>query len=180
MLAELGIDAETPPITRLRHVRSSGEKRAAQDIANRQSCEDFNIFKPVFENIQKELEAGLRQTRPFEGEAEIKQGQFFVLAGQKAYIARIGKSFVQDYGYRDARLRVIFDNGTESNMLMRSLQRALNKDTAGRRITDPIAGPLFSDHTIDADAPSGTIYVLRSMSDHPLVAKTVRSCTRSV
>ena len=48
-------------------------------------------------------------------------------------------------GRTDARLRVIFDNGTESNMLMRSLQRALYKDEAGRRITDPVAGPLFAE-----------------------------------
>jgi hypothetical protein len=36
---------------------------------------------------------------------------------------------------------VIFDNGTESNMLMRSLQRALNKDEAGRRIRNAIDLP---------------------------------------
>ena len=54
---------------------------------------------------------------------------------------------------------------------MRSLQRALNKDDAGRRITDPTAGPLFSDQTIDGDEASGIIYVLRSKSDHPLVAE---------
>jgi hypothetical protein len=67
-------------------------------------------------------------------------------------------------------LRVIFDNGAESNMLLRSLQRALNKDEAGRRITEPVAGPLFSGERADADDSSGTIYVLRSKSDHPLVA----------
>jgi hypothetical protein len=75
-------------------------------------------------------------------------------------------------------LRVIFDNGTESNMLMRSLQRALHKDDAGRRISDPEAGPLFvneerapfSGQLEDEDSASGTIYVLRSKSDHPVVA----------
>lgn len=53
---------------------------------------------------------------------------------------------------------------------MRSLQRALNKDEAGRRITDPVAGPLFSGEYGEDDQGSGTIYVLRSKSDHPLVA----------
>jgi hypothetical protein len=72
-------------------------------------------------------------------------------------------------GRTDARLRVIFDNGTESNMLMRSLQRALNKDDAVRRITEPVAGPLFSDELAEDDQASGTIYVLRSKSDHPTV-----------
>ena len=47
----------------------------------------------------------------------------------------------------------------------------MNKDEAARRITDPTAGPLFSDQTIDGDEASGTIYVLRSKSDHPLVAE---------
>jgi hypothetical protein len=55
-------------------------------------------------------------------------------------------------------------------MLMRSLQRALHKDEAGRRITDPVAGPLFADEAEDGDLASGTIYVLRSKSDDPLVA----------
>jgi len=56
-------------------------------------------------------------------------------------------------------------------MLMRSLQRALNADgDAGRRITEPNAGPLFSDEAGEGDEASGTIYVLRSLSDHPVVA----------
>ena len=73
-------------------------------------------------------------------------------------------------GETDARLRVIYSNGTESDLLLRSLQRALYKDEAGRRITEPSAGPLFDDQTDDGDQASGTIYVLRSKSDHPLVA----------
>lgn len=44
-----------------------------------------------------------------------------------------GKTLI-DQVRTDSRFRVIFDNGTESNMLMRSLERALNKDEVGRRI----------------------------------------------
>src|SRR3546814_19811360 len=61
-------------------------------------------------------------------------------------------------------------NGTESNLLLRSLQRALYKDEAGRRITEPTAGPLFADESDEEDIASGTIYVLRSKADHQLVA----------
>ena len=157
-------------ITELRHVRSSAERRAAEDIANRQRCEDFPTFKPLFEKVQKELAAGVRTTRTFELKAEIESGSFFIVGGQKAYVAEMGEVFSNDQGRTDARLRVIFDNGTESNMLMRSLQRALNKDDAGRRITDPAAGPLFADKTVEGDEASGTIYVLRSKSDHPVVS----------
>lgn len=170
LLAELGVDAEVSEITELRHVRSNAEKRAAEEIANRERCEDFATFKPLFEQVQKDLDQGVRSARPFELKAEIKAGRFFIVGGQKAYVAEMGEIEITAQGRTDARLRVIFDNGTESNMLMRSLQRSLNKDDAGRRITEPIAGPLFSDRPQEGDAASGTIYVLRSLSDHPLVA----------
>lgn len=168
LLAELeGMDGN---ITELRHVRTSAEKRAAEEIANREACEDFEKFKPLFEKIQAELTSGVREARPFELKAEIRPGTWFIVGGQKAYVADMGEVFTNAQGRTDARLRVIFDNGTQSNMLMRSLQRALHKDDAGRRITDPVAGPLFSGEHGEDDLASGTIYVLRSKSDHPTVA----------
>lgn len=170
LLAELGIDTGATGITELRHVRSTAEKRSAEEVATRRKCCDFDRFRPLFEKAQKELDLGVRETRPFELKAEIVLGQFFIVGGQKAYVAEKAKEFTNAQGRRDARLRVIFDNGTESNMLMRSLQRALHKDKAGRRITKPTAGPLFADQTAEDDEASGTIYVLRSKSDHPFVA----------
>lgn len=169
LLEELGVEAETADITELKHVRSHAEKRAAEEIANRQRCEDFDKFKPLFDQVQDELDQGLRATRLFERKAEIAPGRFFIVGGQKAYVAEMDESFLTAQGMTDARLRVIFDNGTVSNMLMRSLQRALHKDEAGRRITDSSAGPLFADQTADGDEASGTIYVLQSKSDLPLV-----------
>ena len=171
LLAGLGVEAKAPDITELRHVRPTAEKRAAETIASRRKCQDFEAFRPLFEQVQRELDKGIRETRPFELKAEIVSEQFFIVGGQKAYVAEKDKEFTNAQGRRDARLRVIFDNGTESNMLMRSLQRALHKDDAGRRITKPTAGPLFADQTADDDEASGTIYVLRSKSGHPYVAE---------
>lgn len=171
LLAELEGAAGTTNIRDLRHVRTNADKRAAEEIATRQRCEDFDTFKPLLEQVQKELDAGLRVTRPFELKAEIEPGRFFIVGGQKAFVAEKGEVFTTAQGRTDARLRVIFDNGTESNMLMRSLQRALNEDDAGRRITEPTAGPLFSGATEDGDEASGIIYVLRSKSDHPMVVQ---------
>jgi hypothetical protein len=170
LMAELEGAAGARDITELKHVRSSVEKRAAEEIANREKCEDFDQFKPLFEEVQADLKAGRRQTREFELKAEIRPGRWFIVGGQKAYVAEMDEPFTNAQGRTDARLRVIFDNGTQSRMLMRSLQRALNNDEAGRRITDPEAGPLFSGEQEDGDQASGTIYVLRSKSDHPLVA----------
>lgn len=169
LLAQLGVDAEPIDITELRHVRSAAEKRAAEEIANRQTCEDFDSFRPLFEQVQKELSSGLRQTRRFERKSEIAPGRFYILGGQKAYVATMEQPATNEHGNIDARLRVIFDNGTESNLLMRSLQKALQQDTAGRRIVEPSAGPLFTDQDEEGDEASGIVYVLRSKSDHPAV-----------
>ncbi len=68
-------------------------------------------------------------------------------------------------------MRVVYDNSTESNVLARSLQRALHRDPASRIITDPSVGPLFADSPDEGDVATGTIYVLRSKSDNPFVAK---------
>lgn len=85
-------------------------------------------------------------------------------------MADVGETIKLDTGHDDARLRLIFGNGTESNLLLRSLQKALWKDETGRRVTGTDMGPLFADTQEDDDIESGTIYVLRSLSDHAYVA----------
>ncbi len=170
LLAELGVDAEEPDdITQLRHVRSVVDKRTAEVIANKTLCADFDNFRPLFAQVRADLESGVRESRRFGENAEIKKGEFFILSGQMAYVADADKKFVAEYGRPDRRLRVIYDNGTESDLLLRSLQRALYKDEAGRRITDPSLGPLFGSQAADDDAESGTIYVLESKSDNPYI-----------
>ncbi len=172
LLSELGIEpAGENDIRVLRHVPTAEERRAAEEIANREICKDFEKFGPLFEQVQHELVVGARETRPSELKAEIRPGAFFIVGEQTAFVAEMDEVFTNPQGRSDARLRVVFDNGTQSNMLMRSLQRALNKDDAGRRITEPEAGPLFSGHAGDGDEASGIIYVLRSKSDHPVVAE---------
>ncbi|PCI39883.1 MAG: hypothetical protein COB46_07820 [Rhodospirillaceae bacterium] len=173
LLSQLGVSTPSEGhVTQLQHVKPRAEVRAAEDVANRTRCEDFDKFKPLFEAVQTDLKNGIRKARPFEHKSEIQPGSFFIVGGQKAYVADMEKVFTTAQGMSDARLRVIYDNGTESNVLMRSLQRALHKDDAGRRITDPSAGPLFSGENDDEDLASGTIYVLRSKSDHPMVSES--------
>jgi hypothetical protein len=171
LLAELGVGADEDDITILKHVRSREEIRAAEEIANRTVCEDFERFKPLFQQAEGDLQVGRRQTRPFGKDASIAIGNFFVLGGQLVYVAEMGDAFKTPNGETDARLRVIYANGTESNLLLRSLQRALYKDEAGRRLTDPDTGPLFSETWEEDDVASGTIYVLRSLSNHPFVVE---------
>lgn len=175
LLAELGIGdgtAEPDDITILRNVRSTAEKRAADEIANRTPCADFEKFQPLFEQAERELKAGVRQSRQFSRDASFNAGNFFVLSGLFVYIAEQGDIFRTEHGDPDARLRVIYSNGTESNLLMRSLQRALYKDETSRMLTGVDDGPLFNGEQVEPeDIEAGTIYVLRSLSDHPFVSE---------
>ena len=168
LLAELGVSHKAEnDITTLRHVKSVVEKKAAEEIGSRTFCEDFDKFKPMFEAVQKDLNEGRRKTMPFSKDGSIEVGNFFILSGQKAYVASVGEEFIGTDGRREYRLRVIFDNGVESNQLMRSLQKRLWEDESGRRISEVSYGPLFDDVVNDEDIESGTIYVLRSKSEHP-------------
>jgi len=174
LLADLGVEAQDETdITRLRHVPTYAERVAAEEIANRTRCEDFDTFKPLFDKVQRELKSGERCVLKLEERSldEIRQGTYFIIGGQTAYIAEEKGEFKTDYDRRDMRLRVVYDNGTESELLQRSLQRALHRDKVARLISDPKPGPLFGDAMDAEDIESGTIYVLRSQSDHPFVAE---------
>jgi len=174
LLAELGVGGEPTDqddITVLRHVRPSTEKRAAEEIADRTPCADFDTFQPLFELAERDLKSAVRKTLRFGRDASIEAGNYFIVGGQLAYVAEIGETIKAPNGESDARLRVIYANGTESNLLRRSLQRALYKDDTGRRVTDPDMGPLFGNAPEPDDIESGTIYVLRSLSSHPFVAE---------
>lgn len=170
LLAELKELGSKTDITELKHVRSSAEIRAAEEVASRDKCEDFEQFQPLFEKVESDLGNRVRKSIRFGRDAGINQGEFFILGGQTVYVAEKEEEFTTPQGHVDARLRVIYSNGTESNLLLRSLQRALYKDDAGRRISDPDAGPLFGDTWEDDDVESGTIYVLRSLSENPYIA----------
>lgn len=176
LLAELSGADGAEDITALRHVRTSAEKHAAEEIAQRKPCADFDTFQPLFERVRRELKEGIRQAHAVHTLeeiklAEIQQGEFFIVEGQLAYVAEVGEEIRRTKDERkDSRLRVIYDNGTESDVLQRSFQRALHRDAAARLITNPSAGPLFSSEMTEEDQESGTIYVLRSKSDLPVVA----------
>jgi hypothetical protein len=168
----------------MKHVRSASERNAdrnvPEEVAQRKPCQDFDEFRLDFEAVQADLETCRQSTELFKTSirSQIRKGDWFIVDGQKALVAETGEWFTPEHGERDRRLRVIFDNGTESDLLLRSLRRALNKDENSRRIVPPQAemeedfsdiGPLFSSEVEDGDCASGAIYVARSQSDNPFV-----------
>lgn len=153
-------------IFNLKYVKRSTEKAGAPDyVAQRVRCRNFHEFEPLFETVNREIDQGVREAIPFRKEYEIEAGQFFILKGLMVYIAEIGEEFEKN-GKKNARMRVIFSNGTEADNLLRSLARELYKDEYGRRITDPKTRGLFSNQPSEGDIGTGTVYVLQSMSEH--------------
>lgn len=177
LLAELGVAASPDnqdDITVLRHVRPHVEIKAAEEIAQRTPCKDFDRFKPLFVEAEVGLKAGTWMTKPFVKNASIELGDFFIIGGQIAYIAEMFDSAKTKDGRDNPRLRVIFDNHTESNLLLRSLSRSLYPDgntPVGRRLIRKDDGPLFGNTPEPDDIETGNIYVLRSLSNHPFVAE---------
>lgn len=175
LLAALGVDTQAQSdITKLEHVRSQVDRKAAEEIARREPCEDFEQFKLLFDQVRADLESGKMQTEEFSqdrryDESSVSQGDFFILGGIVVYVESIGEMRMTGFNREDARTRLIFANGTESSMLLRSFQRALYKTDNSRRIKK--LPTVFADSIDDEDIEVGYIYVLRSKSENEFIAE---------
>lgn len=154
----------------LTHIQPREVQDQPDYIGSRKPCVDFERFRPLFEAIATDLSARRRETRSFAREQEIDVGQFFIQKGMMAYVAEAGETFQDRLGNRNRRLRVIYDNATESDPLLRSFASLLYNDENGRRITDPVAGPLFAAELAEADVQTGHIYVARTLSKDQHIA----------
>jgi hypothetical protein len=173
LLNELGLNSEDAQtdITQLKHVKPRAEVSRPEEVGQRTVCKDFDIFKPLFDAVQQDISSDRRKVIPYAKDSSVEKGNLFILSGQAVYVAEVGEPFTGSDGRNEHRLRVIFDNGVESNQLMHSLQKRLWDDKTSRRITDLSMGPLFDGEPDKDDQASGFIYVCRSHSDHPLIAK---------
>ncbi|MBF4635145.1 GIY-YIG nuclease family protein [Agreia pratensis] len=141
----------------------------ADSIAKRTKAEGFEAFEPLFKAKHAELADGTYRLMPFPGVHTIEQGNFFVLNGVMLFIAEVGDSTYKVVGGKQEkkeRLRVIFENGTESSMYRQSLSIRLHEqDGQVLARTGHDLGEVG-----DADEESGHIYVLRSLSEDPQIA----------
>lgn len=133
-------------------------------VAKRKPCKDFNKFEEKFKNCQNDLSLSKRNLIEFK-ENHIQNGRFFVLKGVMLFVDDVGEKKLDRFGKWDARLRVIFENGTESNLLFRSLGKELFKD--GKSITE-LPEKFIEDinNITQKDRETGFIYILKSLSDN--------------
>jgi hypothetical protein len=158
----------------LKHV-SIGTKTqtASTDMAMRKKCLDFENYSPIFKKIQKELDNGTLQTCSIKGIAEIKAGEVFILHGLIAYVAEMGEKHERRKGHHNARMKIVYSNGMESNLLLRSFGAALYKDKAARSIVGKSNDDIFTEESKELKefelSKSGIVYVLKSNSSDPII-----------
>lgn len=140
-------------------------KAEADTIAERIVCEDFEAFSPIFDKCVADIANGARSTLPTSSTYQIDVGDMFIIDGALAYIASVDRQTRNDRG--DARLRIIYDNGTESDHLLRSFGKALYRAKNSRRVLAPQGGPLFADQQ---PAITGCVYVARTLSKDPALS----------
>jgi hypothetical protein len=143
------------------------EKDMPDYIAKRKPCKNFIKYESLFKTLQKELQNGERKIVEYKGERYIQKGLFFVLKGVVGYVEDIGK-ITKQKNVENARLHCIFENGTESNMLLRSLSAELYKD--GKIISflnEEIEDNLSQVN--DEDKLNGYIYILKSLSEDEII-----------
>jgi len=147
----------------LKHVPK--ETNMPEYVASRKPCLDFSNFENLFKDCHQDLQSRKRKLYPFKNEQQINKGYFFVLKGILLYVADVSER-EKIGGKTNARLRCIFENGTESDMLLRSLAAELYKN--GRRVTEHDEKFLDNFNGItEEDEEAGFIYVLKSKSDRP-------------
>lgn len=136
--------------------------------AQREKCEDFDQFEHLFKQKHAELASGGVKLIPFRGRQTIQQGAFFVLNGVMLFVAEVGEAEYKKTTVREnrrERLRLIFENGTESAMYRQSLSLRLGEGDGGYEVVSSGYETLLAD-----DVATGWVYVLRSLSEDPQIA----------
>lgn len=153
----------------LKNVPKKNEN-APDYVARRKVCEDFEEYEYLFVQVHKELNEGKRKLHSFRSEKDIKVGFYFVLNGVVGCVVDVAKEKTKSKSRNyNRRLKIIFENATESNMLLRSLSSSLYTD--GKIITE------HEDRVLDGlsqinedDKQNGYIYILKSLSNKDEIA----------
>lgn len=153
---------EDDSILKIKNVPRVDKDRSDPDfVAKRETCLDFEKYKYLFDQCQRDLRNGNRKLGTFI-ESEMKEGDFFVLSGVLIYLDKIYDPYRGNSEKINRRTRCIYENGTESNALLRSLGKRLSEVGFAVKDTNESANT-----TNDDDKETGYIYILRSLSSDP-------------
>lgn len=138
--------------------------RASSDqVAKRKRAKDFNKFKNGLVQTQKNLKNGTQKLITFTNVNQLKEGRYYVSGGQLLFVSSIGEAKYV-HGRMKSRIRAIFENGTESNMYLRSLSSQLYYD--GYCV---VSDEEIIDNLSEEENTRGYIYIVKSLSDDPKI-----------
>lgn len=164
------LDSNAESIFNIRNVSTIEERKERENINEhqyRKKCKDFSKFKPLFDKCHQEINNKKREIISFR-EKTVQEGAFLVLGGIMIYLEYIGKLEKGSDGKMDGRTRIIFENGMESRMMLRSLIKRLYENGFSVTFTeDNLNDELLNNMSgiTKEDQESGYIYVLKSMSN---------------
>ncbi len=159
-------DSDTSGLFEHTHVPPPS-KEAPDKVARGKLCKDFELFEQGFLDCHADLRSGRRQLSTFRNPKYIKKGAFYVQRGMLVYVAEVGELTQKSPGL-DGRLRCIFENGTESDLLLQSLARSLYDD--GKIVTEP--QDVTHENFLTADhMATGYVYVARTHSKDPKLSQ---------
>lgn len=147
-------------------------KRIQPDhYAQRKVCEDFGLYAQLFKKVHRELKQGRRSLMKISKTESLESGRYYFVDGQMLLLETVGEMSRAANKMMDARTRCIYENGTESDILLQTLRK--NVMTSGFAVTELAEGEngFFSANDItNEDKVSGYLYVLKSLSDNPVIA----------
>ena len=148
-------------------------KKKADYVAQHKLCENFEDYKPLFAKVHQELKEGRRSLVKITKTATLTAGRFYFVSGQMLLLEQIGEMKKSSNSLPDARTRCIYENGTESDILLQTLRKNVVGDGyAISELQEEMDAQFFNNSDITTeDKVTGYIYVLSSLSDNPLVKK---------
>ena len=149
------------------------DKKKPEFVAQHKLCEDFDLFRPLFEDVHKDLKEGRRSLLRIAKTTNLQEGHFYLVSGQMVYLSQIGDTQRNDNGLIDGRTRCIYENGTESNILLQTLRKNVVSDGYAVSDTENEADGKFFNNTdiLEEDKVTGYIYVLKSLSQDPKISE---------
>lgn len=164
---DLGIFDDDSGLFSFEHVRRPDERASTDYVSRRKVEHDFEKYELLFKNCHSELKNNVRKLVKFH-ENQIQEGAFFLLNGMLVYVDKLIDISIDKFGKRDGRTKLIFENGTSSNMLFRSLGKGLFQNGQGITFNnDEMINQFEQNYISDVDQQSGYIYVLKSKSENP-------------
>ncbi len=144
-------------------------KKKADYVAQRKICENFEAYKPLFDKVHQELKVGKRSLVKINKTATLAAGRYYYVSGQMLLLEKIGELKKSSNFLPDARTRCIYENGTESDILLQTLRKSVVGDGyAISELQEETESQFFNNSDIASDDKvTGYIYVLSSLSDNP-------------